>query len=138
VRRFEMRQQLYTVLVCVMTTGCLKGPLPSSAPLANQPRGALIAVGVSTGEYQGELLDVRDTGVVVRTDEWLLLIEYTAMRYVRAELMHGGAMAPARAYERRDALKLRSRFPQGLSPDLERELLRSTGQEGLRIIAAGG
>jgi hypothetical protein len=133
-----MRRQLCIALLCGLTTGCLMGPLPSAAPLANQPRGALLMIGVAGGEYQGELLDVRDTGVVVRTDEGLLLIEFTAMRYMRAELMPGGAMAPVKAYARRDALKLRSRFPQGLSPALEHELLRSTGQAELRIIAAGG
>lgn len=86
------------------------------------------------GDYSGELIEVRPAGVVLLADQKLRLLPY-------AEILSSLAdQTPSRySISKREApkaavqahLRMLSRFPQGLTPELMRQLLELNGQTEL-------
>jgi hypothetical protein len=135
-----MKRMSTAVLLVVLFAGCSVGPRGETTALALSPRGALIELvtqtGEMVGEVGGELLEMRNDGVVLLTDAGqVTLVEYEAVQH--ASLEHGppgltGAnMRSGRTFQR---LRRVSRFPQGLSPEVEARLLSAYGQSALVVV----
>ncbi len=93
-------------------------------------------VQTTQGQLSGELIEVRDTGIVVLTDRKLRLLSYTAILSASPDQTEFGypfsiERQTAPKPDVREYLRLRSRFPQGLTPELMRQLLDVYGQTEL-------
>jgi len=117
---------------------------PSEFEPARGPQGIRSDVVTPAGRFTGELLEVRDTGIVLLADEGtaaapgvrtqrLRLIPFAGI--IRAEFVQrrglqlsDGKRPSPRVIER---LRLLSRFPYGMSPAIQRDLLKAYGQDTL-------
>ncbi len=75
---------------------------------------------------------MRDAGIVVLADQKLHLLPYTEIRSVdvdQTSLLYPNRVAPKPDVQAH--LRLLSRFPQGLTPELMRQLLGIYGQTEL-------
>jgi hypothetical protein len=124
------------VLLIALLAGCSIGPRGDRTALALSPRGANIQMTTAAGELHGELLAIQSSGIVVLTAaNGVTLVEYEAIRGGRVE--NGPSRftgASARAGRHFDQLRRRSRFPQGLQPNVETELLRVHNQSSLVVV----
>lgn len=135
--------QLTGVLLCVVTAGCVGTHAGSLRP-ANEPAGVFVTLAVTsrTGErhwkndrVSGELLAVQDTAFLLLVDQRLTLVPYGATtggsaRQQRSFFLKG--RAPDRGL--RERLRLLSRYPQGVSPELLARLLAAYGQPALQVV----
>lgn len=108
----------------------LRGFAPARTPMGVEARVLLRErPRASVTDLRGELLAVPDdTTLVVRAGASFYRVRWRAVRLLvvadaRIELA-GGERLPAPGAER---LRLLSRFPQGITPTLERELLAAHG-----------
>jgi hypothetical protein len=86
------------------------------------------------GRAQGELLAVQDTALVLLARDTVTLVPYDALK--AGEFSQVGELRgtlPAPDFARR--LRLVSRFPQGLTPDMLARLLAAHGQSALKVVA---
>ncbi|HUF25353.1 MAG TPA: hypothetical protein VMM18_00125 [Gemmatimonadaceae bacterium] len=113
--------------------GCTTGPHVGSYAPAQSPAGVEIRVRLRGGEIRGELLEVRDSGIVVLPVDDVVLIPFDSIRGFRlaqeSTAYAGGT--PSRATHER--LRLLSRFPAGIAPEHLARLLESRRQQSLRI-----
>ena len=126
----------------VMASGCVTGPRVERLVPATTPAGARVEMKLghrATGAelLEGELLEVRDTAVVVLAPgRRVTLIGYAAVIKARCPDLPGGLefgewIQPAE--EVRERLRLVSRFPGGLTPQLFEQLLQGYGQTVLVV-----
>jgi hypothetical protein len=131
-----MVRMMAALLLTALTAACNIGPRGEGTALAQSPRGALVELTTTAGELQGELLEMRSTGVVMLSDAGqITLVQYEAVRGGRVENgprnLNGRQMADGRVNQ---LMRRMSRFPQGLSAELEAELLRAHGQQSLTLV----
>ncbi|HVT45354.1 MAG TPA: hypothetical protein VMT00_13295 [Thermoanaerobaculia bacterium] len=122
-----------TLALCL--TACAVGPRVGDFKPAYSPAGIEVTLNLE-GEstLKGELLEVRDSGLVMLNDNEVILISYASIRrggLAQTGIRIGEGKPPARAA--REQLRLLSRYPQGLSPELLASLLSAYGQEKLTI-----
>lgn len=84
------------------------------------------------GTGKGELLAVQDTAFVVLDQDTVTLLPYRVLHVARFSQVGDFDLPPATDVMRR--LRLVSRFPQGLSPDLLARLLAAYGQTTLKVV----
>ncbi|MGI9233969.1 MAG: hypothetical protein ACR2RD_10100 [Woeseiaceae bacterium] len=142
--------RLTFAIAVMLLASCHVGPQIEQSDLGRHPQGASILVklpktpGSKKIEYRGELLDVRDDGLVIvvedDTDEGIrvVLIPWGKIDRVRPTDLPGIEVRASQGKRMRAAsteeLRNVSRFPQGLSPELTTNLLRHYGQSTLETI----
>jgi hypothetical protein len=131
--RAIQRMSLVAVLCC---TACFKvGPSTQDLSLVTSPNGARVDVQTNTQRVSGELLAVRDSGIVISLGGRVALVPYPSVRRVMvAELGQYSVGAGTPSPENRAKLNLVSRYPQGIGAELERRLLVRTGQTSLEVV----
>lgn len=121
--------------VLAMLACQLGGRVDRFAP-ARQPQGVATTFWVQRGApQQGELLAVQDTALVVLVHDTVTLVPYRVLKAGR--FAHVGDLTeipPAEGFAGR--LRLISRFPQGLTPELLARLLAAYGQSALKVVAS--
>lgn len=110
---------------------CYVGPTVKSFAPAQAPRGIAVNLRLERGKtrIQGELLEVQDTALLVlRDDARVTIVPLRAIRagfFPQRDILIGaGRMDP----KDRERLRLVSRFPAGLTPELRARLLAAYGQ----------
>jgi len=89
----------------------------------------------TTQQVNGELLAVRDDGIVIRLQQRLALVPYASIRRVRVgELPDYSVGAGTPSPERRARLNALSRYPQGIGPDLQRVLFAQSSQTEFEVL----
>ena len=135
-------------LVAVALSACHVGPQIEDLDLANNPEGATVEVqvlpanGQDKQKFEGELLEIRDDGIVFSgagaddADEELIFVAWSRAARVRATEFGGYTAEIGRSLdwsaETRERFRLISRFPQGISPEIMDSLLTAHRQEKLR------
>lgn len=154
------------LLLSLAITGCQFGPKIENFDQARRPEGITASIELRRGiavreRVEGELLEVRDDGLLVNIREvreggvlkrHLVFVPYTAMETVGVEDLNVTILnkdetrpwaevdpASPRIREQvreqdREKLRLLSRFPQGLSRPLLGALLAAEGQTGVEVI----
>jgi hypothetical protein len=118
------------ILACLSNNACTFGVTAPKYLPAQGPRGVNLHVETSQWKYSGELIEVRDTGILMLADQKLRLLPYTAILSSKID------QTPSRYFISKTVpkpdvqaqLRLVSRFPQGLTPELTRQLLDAYGQ----------
>lgn len=143
-----LRGTFLFALVLSALAGCHVGPQIGELAALRQPGGAHVVVAAAAAAdaqqsgpaYEGELVAVRDDGVVLalRSAEpktRLSFLGWPAITRLTATALPGFAtrvqVGEPPNETALDRWRLVSRYPQGLSAELEAELLAAYGQESL-------
>lgn len=135
-----MIRRFATVALASLLAGCVVATFGSGwneRSLARRAAGARITLQTQRTGVGGELLAVRDSAFLVLGDgERVVLVPYRAILGGEVEdlgkrFITAGGIPSAGARER---LRLISRFPQGVSPELLPELLLAYGQSELAVV----
>lgn len=108
---------------------------PALYPPARRATGTTAYVSLAAASLQGELLEVRDTALVLRTVDSIVLVltsRTTSLDFEdhrRRRRVHDSLTA-----EEREKLRLLSRYPQGIPPAALAQLLADRGQTTLKVI----
>lgn len=124
--------RLALLAAACLAGGCKYGMTADKFVPTHTPDGVAVHLVVGTVPLTGELIEVRDDALVIRTGKILRLVPYAIVTSARADQTNvtiSGGRAPSRQNQER--LRLLSRFPQGLGPDLLDRLLRAYGQAQL-------
>lgn len=115
-----------------LAAGCVFGPRPENFGPARGPEGveALLFFDPPRS-MRGELLEVRDSTMLVLVARRVTLVRFDQLRAARFQLLprldlNNGRLPSERG---RAELRLVSRFPYGLTPELEATLLASYRQD---------
>ncbi|HEY5021107.1 MAG TPA: hypothetical protein VII30_01335 [Gemmatimonadaceae bacterium] len=124
------------ILIAVLcSVACIHvGPSAEKFPLALSPNGATVTIQTTSQAVVGELLAVRDDGIVILRGSKLALAPYSDLQSAKvADLPYSiGAGAPPP--DRRASLNAVSRYPQGIGAELQRKLLAQSGQAELEVL----
>ena len=134
-------------LAGTLLAACHVGPQIDESNIGRLPQGVDVIVELTRivegprGEYQGELLEVREDGLVVLTREdaqsasRIMLIPWNRVFRAEATNLSGVKLRESYSGKRRkksiETLRNTSRFPQGLSAELTGQLLAHYGQTAL-------
>lgn len=129
-------RQVATVAAVLSTVACAYGPKVMSFDPATGPRGVSTTFIAASGDVRtGELLEVRETGLLIGGEKSIFFVPYEALQsatFKDMSLKVGGRRAPSA--KQLSTLRLVSRFPQGLSPPLLQQLLEARGQSEPRQV----
>jgi hypothetical protein len=120
------------VAVALLAAGCRLGTTAPKFVPSLAPEGVRATLVLRSGRVTGELLAVTDSALVIRRYAETPPIAFVRYRAIYSSSFHqvGAALEggrPPRA-EDRETLRLVSRFPQGLSPELLQQLLSGYAQ----------
>jgi len=130
-----MRRALVVAAVLLGLAGCYVGPRDGTFAPANGPRGITADLRLKGSRIQGELLEVQDTALLMLRDERVLLVPLRAIRRGRfggRGAWVGGGEVRGKVLTR---LRLMSRFPAGLTPEMRTKLLAAQGQTDIEGVA---
>ena len=142
-----MRCNLFVLVLSCAAFGCTlnHGPRPEDLPLAAASKGRPVEIqlhslaGAPRATWSGELLEVRDSSLVLLLDT-VVVAHFDAIRRVRVE----GVMPALSGTEYQDYRRRRpgaylrhvSRFPYGAPAEAMQQILRERGQAAPRSEAA--
>ena len=135
------RAWLAVVLLPVLSAGCRLGPTTESIAPAARPQGAETEVRYARegrdDTLVGELVAVREDGVLLLAPSGLTLVSYEVLSEARLEDVLGSSRRlPGRPSEsERARVALFARYPFGVGEDGVTGLLAALGQE--RLIEIG-
>jgi hypothetical protein len=124
------RLTVIALLLC-MASSCRYGMTATTFPVATSPKGITGYITTEKGRFPGELLEVRDDGLLMLVARKLRFVPYASILHSQlndtklGRELHDGRAPNAVV---RDRLRLISRYPQGLTPDLLQQLLAAHGQ----------
>jgi len=121
------------MLAC-LSNGCTFGMTARKYRPAQDPKGVTMRIETAQGKLLGELIEVRDSGIVVLADQKLRLLPYTAILSSEVDQTSSHYAISKGTVPKPDVqahLRLLSRFPQGLTPELMGQLLAAYGQTEL-------
>jgi hypothetical protein len=114
---------------------CHVGPSAANLNLISIPNGATVTVRTNSQQFSGELLSVRDDGIVILREERLALVPYGSIRSVIvSDLPAYSVGAGVPSAERRARLNALSRYPQGIGTELQGKLFAQSKQTELEVL----
>lgn len=131
-----MRVATLALLAAVATLGCIVRTGPqATTEIASRPGGSPIMIFAAGGTVDGELLEVSDTAFVVLTPTDVVIAPLAVADSARfldrgRLIMQYGPLTP----ERRETLRLISRYPPGMPEPAVRSLLRARNKSAARVL----
>lgn len=118
--------------VLVLAAACTVGTHARNYPPAKGPAGATVNLQLSDkSRSTGELLAVETSGLLLLRDSQLVRVLLSQVRRGNApKLSFNGSLRD----DTRERLRLISRYPQGVSSELEGQLLRAYGQSEVKSL----
>ena len=117
-------------------TGCHYGMTAEKLPVANQPGGAQVTVRTAWNKaYVGELIAVQDDGVVISNDR-IIRFPFRTIARLTVDKMGDFRLQRVEVPRSEDLAALRavSRFPQGLTPNIQSQLLAQKSQAEIVVV----
>ena len=133
-----MRKHIYLLFVAaVVAGGCVTmiGKGLEAFPVANSPAGVATTVSLgSGGTAAGELLEVRDTALVLLVDNKVVLVPNASIANARFQGgdLRNHSMTPPEIIS--GNLRLLSRYPSGVSSTVMAALLSASGQSQPAVV----
>ena len=131
-----MIRPLIPFVLAIAASGCMIGPTHRSYTPASKPAGVHTTLETTQQTLHAELLEVQDNALLVLKDgRELLLVPYQSIRrgtfeQPKSVTLRQSVPSPGT----RNQLRLLSRFPQGVSPQLLDSLLSAYGQAQLQVV----
>jgi len=130
-----MRYSIAAVATITLVA-CSLGTRAREYEPAQHPAGVQVTIVTTLPQpLHGELLAVDDTSVTIVSASRLWLVPFAVTRHIdvrRGSQIEVGRRAPG---ERdREGLRLRSRFPQGMDPELRARVLAAYGQTAVEVV----
>jgi hypothetical protein len=120
---------MWTLVLALVCGGCRIGPRIEAVDAARTPAGIATVVRTSKATYEGELLCVTDDGLLLLVTERLTSVPFDAITDIDARPVLRGLSPRAELNPAgQEKLRIWSRFPQGVSKELELSLLSAYGQ----------
>lgn len=137
-----MRAMATMLLMGCLSSACAIGMEVREFKPAGTPAGVRADVHTAAGQLTGELIEVREAAIILLAEEGpatatgsrarrLRLIPFTAISRADVEQRGAGVRLSGGqppSPQTRERLRLLSRFPYGMSPAVERDLLKAYGQ----------
>lgn len=125
------------VIVVSAALACSVGTKAKNFPPAREPAGATVQIryGRTSLQLNGELLAVQEEGLLGRTGDRVWLAPDTLLR--RGVIAMRGMRVAFSGRLRgsiRERFRLLSRFPQGVTPDVLRQVLAAYGQDSVQVL----
>ncbi|HEY2853611.1 MAG TPA: hypothetical protein VGJ18_12235 [Gemmatimonadaceae bacterium] len=121
-------------IVMMLLTACVihAGPGPDSFPPAHSAAGLSASFVLATSRVNGELLEVRDSALVILTHDRVVLVPFSTIdsgsfAHSRIAVGHGQKLVG----DDFESIRLLSRYPQGIPPEALRRILADKGQDVL-------
>ena len=117
--------------VASLTSGCVYryGMTARKLTPAHEAAGISVHIRTDMRQLSGELIALRDDGLLLVSDKVVRLVPYGSIvsaLFDQTEDRIDGHQPPSR--DQRERLRVLSRYPQGLAPDLLNDLLHAYGQ----------
>lgn len=137
-------RRLAVLLATVVTGACMFGRTAATYPPARTPSGLQTTVYTTRSALTGELLAATDTSLIIVSEpgapcpvRCVVLVPYAAILLAEFPSLRSANFDPPgpRAHDMRN-LRLHSRYPQGISPELMARLLEAYGQTALEVIGS--
>jgi hypothetical protein len=123
-----MRRSLVVPVLLAALGACYHGPSARTFAPAQWPDGIEADLRLKGARVRGELLEVQDSALLVLRDSQIVLVPIRAIRtgdfHQRGVLIDHGRISEPELHR----LRLVSRFPSGLTPELRARLLATYGQ----------
>ena len=121
-------------IVMMLLTACVihAGPGPDDFPPAHSAAGLSTSLVLATSRVDGELLEVRDSALVILTHDRVVLVPYSTIdsgTFAHSRIAVGHGQKPS--WEDFESIRLLSRYPQGIPPEALRRILADKGQDVL-------
>ena len=119
----------------VVAAGCFTGPSASSYAPAHSPAGAQVKLKLTKGSMRGELLEVRDSALVVWNGCHMSVVLFGA---IEAASFDGPDTYYDGGHPERESLllmRMLSRFPGGMPKAVETEMLRCSGEAAPAVVS---
>jgi len=144
-----MRARLLLVFLAPLASGCVLGPTAGDFGPAHRPAGLEFEVATASVDFQGELLEVRQDALLMRSllitrdtgraklrtsEQQIRLVPFSLIRNATFRQLRSGyhhvqiRKGRAPAAQDRERLRLASRFPYGMEPQVLAALLKAHGQ----------
>ena len=132
VRRVRAVVLVLGLIVLFTLQSCRYGRTVESFPPAHTPKGVTGHVVTSRTDYTAELIEVRDSGIVILAARTFRFVPYSAIASSRFDGV-GDSISNRKtpSSKSRERLRLVSRFPQGLTPELLQKILSANAQTEL-------
>jgi hypothetical protein len=118
------------LIALILLAGCAVGSKAKNYAPAQGPAGATVELElVGKPALTGELLAVADSSLLVQSDGRLHRVRWSLIASGKAPKV--SFTGPTPEAEVRERLRLISRYPQGVSPELQSRLLQAYGQTGV-------
>lgn len=134
-----MRIEMILLLAAVSALpACTIGKTAAKWPVATEAKGTRVRFVSASGSSSGELLEVRNDGVVIlRSDGRLIFAPYDVLGNFEAidlgaRYAFSGHVPPDKQTHER--LTMVSHFPQGMTPEIRTILLRNAKQTDLDLL----
>lgn len=128
----SLTRALVAVALPIVLAGCQMGMWSEKFVPAGSPAGAELRFRTRAGNQVGELLEVRDSGVVVAPPGDIMFVPFAAIRgaVVAQTSIRFNGTPPQEVRER---MRLLSRYPAGIPAQALERLLALRGQQTLRV-----
>lgn len=124
---------LLSMLMVTVASGCVTGRPANQHPLAIGPAGAQMDVRLRKSRVKGELLEVRDTALVILGAQEMTLVPFNGIRTAAFSNVNGPYINRRMSSEAIRKARLLSRFPYGMPEAVLRELLASRQQTEITV-----
>jgi hypothetical protein len=128
-------RQVLVGAATVVAAACFTGPSAASYAPAHSPAGAKVKLKLTKGSMRGELLEVRDSALVVWNGCHMSVVLFGAIKkasFGGPDTYYDGGQ-PAR--ESLLLMRMLSRFPGGMPKGVEAELLRCSGEAAPAVVS---
>jgi hypothetical protein len=131
------RPWLGLIVIALALSGCQIGPSVGGFHPATGPAGITVhVVTQQKSKYDGELLEARDTALLVLAYHKVQLVPFAVIRTAgfeqRSSLDFGGGSAPSGRWL--SQIRQLARFPAGLTPELLQRLLQANAQAAPEVV----
>ena len=121
-------------IIMMLLTACVihAGPGPDSYPPAHSTSGLSASLVLATSRVDGELLEVRDSALVILTHDRVVLVPFSSVdsgTFAHSRVVVGHGQKPL--LDDFESIRLLSRYPQGVPPEALRRILAGKGQDVL-------
>lgn len=128
---------LRSTVICsalLLAVACYHGPSLRTFQPALRPDGIGAELHLQDTTIEGELLEVRETALIVLTDAGrVVLVPVEGIRrgiFAQRGLLLGEGLPPVGALAE---LRILSRFPGGMTPEIRARLLAAYGQREIQV-----